>query len=307
MTAAMIRLPPHLPVLTVSPTPAAPEQVLIDSLLAALEAEGVRTLMLAGGQPPSAAQLVELLAGADLLIGSGSVIDASGHLSFCDNRAVGQQPEAGSFTCIDPAAIPVCAAQIVSWLTWCAGATPVAGAILIGGRSSRMGRPKHLIEDETGKAWVEIAAKALSPFVTDLVISGQGRLPKSLNSLARVDDLPEVQGPLAGFGALFRDRPFTSWLVAACDMPHMSESAIEWLLAQRRQGCLGVTPKNPRTGRNEPLLSWYDYRCGPLIEEMIASGELKISAVCGHERILQPPIPEHLLDCWRNINVPGDI
>ncbi len=303
----MIRLPPHLPVLSVSPPPAAGDQVLVDMLLAALEAEGVRAVMLRGDQPLEAGQLVRLLAETDLVVGCGAVVAAAGRLSFSGNLPAGRQPGAGSFGCMGTETIPACAARIVSWLKRCTGTTPVAGAILIGGRSSRMGRPKHLIEDKTGTAWVEIAVNALSPFVSDLVISGQGRLPGSLSRLTRIDDLPTLEGPLAGVAALFRSRPFSSWLVAACDMPHLGEAAIDWLLAQRRHGCFGVTPKNPRTGRNEPLLSWYDYRCGALIEEMIAGGVSRISALCEHDRILQPPIPEHLLDCWRNINVPGDI
>jgi molybdopterin-guanine dinucleotide biosynthesis protein A len=303
----MIRLPPHVPIVSVTAPPSADEKVLMDALLVALEAEGVRVAMLRGDRSMVALKLVSLVAGNDLVIDCGSVVDAAAFLSFGGNRPAGQQPDAESFSCMDSEAIPACTARIVSWLERCLRSTPVAGAILIGGRSSRMGRPKHLIENGTGTSWVEVAVNALSPFVTDLVISGQGRLPERLKKLRRIDDLPDIEGPLAGVGALFRSRPFSSWLVAACDMPHLGEAAIDWLLAQRRPGCFGVTPKNPRTGRNEPLLSWYDYRCGPLIEDMIASGISRVSALSEHRRILQPPIPDQLIDCWRNINNPEDI
>lgn len=303
----MVRLPRHLPVLTVSRLESTGQQQLFKQLLDALEAQPVR-LSLARSDVSfrPGAHLVRTLAGTDLLIADKGEVDSSAHLDFFRKDTV-QHGDGFLFGCADPAGIHACALEIKSWLDWCASATPVSGAILIGGKSSRMGRPKHLIEDESGTTWLARTVKTIDPFVTELVISGKGRVPEDLKNLTRIDDLISAQGPLAGIGALFKNRPYTSWLVAACDMPHLSETALNWLFDQRRRGCLGVTPKNPRTGRNEPLLSWYDYRCGPMFEDMIAAGILKISELCAHDLVLQPQIPDHLLDSWRNINVPEEI
>lgn len=206
------------------------------------------------------------------------------------------------FHCREASDAQSTAAAMQSWLGQCAAATPVTGAVLIGGKSSRMGRPKHLIEDDSGTTWLEYTLKTMASVTAAQVISGNGVIPDTLNNFERVEDLAGFEGPLAGIGALFSKRPFTSWLVAACDMPHLSKAALEWLLMQRHRDYFAVIPINPKTGRNEPLLAWYDYRCGPVVEELIRSGAQRASVLCRDERVLQPLIPDQLADSWRNIN-----
>lgn len=199
------------------------------------------------------------------------------------------------------------AQQISAWVMDCRLQTPVFGGVLIGGKSSRMGHPKHLIQEEGGRSWLEHLICLFNPFVTRQVISGAGELPGSMQQIDRVDDVAGVQGPLAGVGALLGSPPFVSWLVCACDMPHVSPAAIEWLLDQRGQPGAAVIPENPETGRSEPLFAWYDYRCKPLIDDLISSGSRKISDLCSQPTILQPKIPQFLVPCWRNINYPDQL
>jgi molybdopterin-guanine dinucleotide biosynthesis protein A len=179
--------------------------------------------------------------------------------------------------------------------------------VLIGGKSTRMGRPKHLIRHTGGETWLERSVKTLSPFVDELFISGAGELPPVLRDLPRVDDLPGVQGPLAGIGALIKAQPWSSWLVLACDLPDLEAAAITWLLNQRSGRYRAVIAKNRSTGRREPLLAWYDYRCGPLIERLIASGKSRVRELADNELTSQPWIPEELADCWRNVNYPEEL
>lgn len=197
--------------------------------------------------------------------------------------------------------------RLDSWLTECCRRTPLYGAVLIGGASTRMGRPKHLIKRTDGCSWLEHLISLLEPLVIEAVVSGAGELPDSLRGVERVDDLAGVAGPLAGIGALLRKRPFVTWLVCACDMPYITSACVEWLLAQRKRGHAAVVPRNLETSRSEPLFAWYDYRSSPLVEDLIAAGSSKISELCPHEHIYQPEIPRSRTGCWRNINYPEQV
>ena len=104
--------------------------------------------------------------------------------------------------------------------------TPVWGCILIGGKSSRMGRPKHLIEDKNKITWLERTAAILRPFVDGLLVSGNGMLPEKLADTKRLVDIPGVVGPLTGILSASRWQPMVSWLLVACDMPYITTEAI---------------------------------------------------------------------------------
>jgi molybdopterin-guanine dinucleotide biosynthesis protein A len=211
------------------------------------------------------------------------------------------------FVCLAEDDIDRCAAALITWLQNCRRRTLLAGCLLIGGRSLRMGRPKHLIEDANGITWLERTVSIVHPLVSELVLCGAGDIPERLSHLPRLKDLPDIGGPLAGIGAAMRSRPFVSWLVLACDMPGITLTALEWLLGQRCQGTMAIIPRNPQSGRSEPLCAWYDYRCAVLIEDLLAAGEQKISRLCGKDGVARPLIPDELCHCWRNVNRPDEL
>lgn len=305
----MVSLPNHLPALAVLPSENSRQRELCPKLISLLEEAGV-VVSRAGTTGPSVSgrSLISLLADADMVLINSGLATTSKHLLFSSSETSTRNlREDSTFLCRTEADLQNCAEQIKLWLGRCRTATPLAGAVLIGGRSSRMGRPKHLIRDERGKSWLERALATINPFVDELFISGRGELPAALEEIERIDDLPGLQGPLAGVGALVKQRPFTSWLVLACDMPYITEQSIAWLLAQRKDRYRAVLPRNPVTGRSEPLLAWYDYRCSLLVENLIASGSRKISELGSTELVYQPGIPDHLVDGWRNVNYPGDL
>ncbi|OQX07471.1 MAG: molybdopterin-guanine dinucleotide biosynthesis protein B [Desulfobulbaceae bacterium A2] len=185
--------------------------------------------------------------------------------------------------------------------------TPVWGCVLLGGRSRRMGRPKHLIRQE-GRTWLERGVELLMPQVEQVVLSGAGELPAGLAGCPRVPDLPgEVQGPMAGLLALMRWNPWVSWLPLACDQPQASPEALAWLLAQRRPGVWGILPALGEGGWVEPLLAHYDFRLLPLLEDLAASGSYRPGALAGLPQVASPVPPPPLRDAWRNINRPTEL
>ena len=183
---------------------------------------------------------------------------------------------------------------------------PVWGCVLIGGRSSRMGVPKHLLE-QNGRTWIERTVAILRQQVEQVVVAGSGDLPDVLANLPRVDDVPDLGGPLAGILAAFRRYPRVSWLIVACDLPDMREACLQWLLDCRRPGVLAVMPELEGDGRIEPLLAYYDQACGPLLEAMAANGYRRMSRLQGQVGVVTPQPPILLRACWRNVNTPREL
>lgn len=305
----MLTFPEHLPALALAPPEHPDGAELVDKLLGLLEADGIVVCRVDDfSSITKARDVITHLTHADLLLVSGSWTAAHvPSLLFPANRISGSQAPGSSFICQSSSDLHSCVAGIKRWLNCCESTVPLAGAVLIGGKSSRMGHPKHLIRHTSGETWLERSLHTLSPFVDELFISGAGELPPALGDTPRVDDLPGVRGPLAGIGALIAERPWSSWLVLACDLPNLEASAISWLLNQRSGRYRAIIARNPFTGRSEPLLAWYDYRSGTLIDNLIASGGSRVRELVDNELTCQPRIPDELADCWRNVNYPEEL
>ncbi|SDP52842.1 molybdenum cofactor guanylyltransferase [Desulforhopalus singaporensis] len=187
-------------------------------------------------------------------------------------------------------------------------AAPLWGCVLIGGRSSRMGRPKHLIRRaETGPTWIERAVALLRPEVDGIVVSGAGELPEELENCIRLPDIPGVAGPLTGIVAATRWHPMASWIFLACDMPLASTPALRWLLENRRAGSWGRVPKLAGANRCEPLFALYERCAGQLFEDRLLLGERSINQIGTHPKIDNPVIPDRFRGCWKNINTPDQL
>lgn len=196
--------------------------------------------------------------------------------------------------------------QVAGWLDDQWARPPVWGCVLVGGKSRRMGRAKHLIR-RNGATWVERAVEVLSSKVAQVVISGEGVLPSSLSHLQRVKDAEGLAGPLAGILALLRWRSDVAWLVVACDLPLMNEAALQWLLDQRGIGRRAILPDLEGRGRVEPLLAYYDFRCRGAVESIAAQGSLRINRLRDAEGIFTPQPPVALRQCWCNVNTPREL
>lgn len=200
---------------------------------------------------------------------------------------------------------------LLHWLQELWLQTPVWACVLIGGRSSRMGRPKHLLEKEAASSattWLEHTVALLQPLIgNNIALSGAGFVPECLAHLPRLPDIQEARGPLTGILAAMRWQPAVSWLLIACDMPDISPEALTWLLGLRRPGCWGTVPCLHEDGYVEPLLAHYDYRCAPLFEQLLTSGSLRIGQIARQRKIETPLIPVALRSSWHNINTPQEL
>ena len=214
----------------------------------------------------------------------------------------------GTIRIADPAAgVAVWVDILLAWLNEIWLKVPVWACVLIGGRSSRMGRPKHLLPGSRCGTWLEDTVGLLRPLVERVVLSGQGGIPPALQDLARIADAPGVVGPLAGILAAMRWQPEVSWLLVACDMPCLRPEALQWLLASRRPGRWATMPRRCEDDHVEPLLGHYDGRCRTLFEEIRLAGALRIGLAAHHEKVHTPLIPQDIGAAWDNINTPEEL
>lgn len=309
----MAAFPDYLPICAVSRDGTGCGDILLANLVESLASHGIRTSPItgteatAGGRAAVEKRIGRAAADFDLVLVDAADAAATAMLVL---GGAGRLPDGAPrphFFCGDERGLAACTDALMRWLIRCSSLVPVRGCVLIGGRSSRMGRPKHLLTAADGRTWLEHAIEQMTPFVSGCVVSGAGALPEACGRLERVADLSGVAGPLAGIGAVVRRYRWTSWLVLACDLPAVSAPAISWLLGQRRPGVVAVIPRNPLHDRSEPLFAWYDFRCAPLLDRLCGAGILRMSSLCGQAGVHEPLIPVELCQAWRNVNWAEDL
>ena len=190
------------------------------------------------------------------------------------------------------------------WLPLQWDKTPVFGCVLIGGKSRRMGYPKHLIQ-KNGKPWIQRTVELLEQTTSQVAIVG-GKF--EMAGCVHLADAPDSDGPMAGVLAALRWAPQVSWLVVACDLPRLSLPSLEWLLSTRSPGIWATLPRLRGPNRpTEPLLAHYDYRTRELVEALAIEGDFSLSHLGSHQKVSTPAPPEALEPAWQDVDTPADL
>jgi molybdenum cofactor guanylyltransferase len=185
------------------------------------------------------------------------------------------------------------------------GGRRVRSGLLIGGRSTRMGTPKGLLEMD-GVALVRRSRDTLEEVAAGTVLLGAGSLPQGMTDLDRLPDAPHGEGPLAGILSAFRWDPYCAWIISAVDMPLMTKDAWTWLLGQRRPGVWAVMPRTGSRSRAEATGACYEPMIFEYVETLAQKGVYKLQAIAQHPRVITPEIPAGLAHAWKNVNTPEE-
>ncbi len=186
----------------------------------------------------------------------------------------------------------------------------VSGAILAGGRSTRMGRDKAFLPmPPDGAPLIAHQAAMLRSLGTDdLLISGHAGVDYGLPGARMVTDSVTDCGPLGGLAAVLAAARHPWVVVIAVDLPHMTAAYLTKILAACAGGT-GVVPHGP--SGFEPLVAVYPKRFLPLIEAALASGRLSlqplIQAAVTDSILLPLPIAESERPLFTNWNTPADL
>ena len=141
-------------------------------------------------------------------------------------------------------------------------AAPVYGLILAGGASSRMHRDKAALLYQ-GKTQLDRAFDLASAHVDQVFVSvraSQANEPTRSDKPLIVDSvgLGEAGGPILGIRSAMAACPGVAWLVIACDLPFLSEAAIEQLLKERDPSVLATAFRSAHDGLPEPLCAIWE-------------------------------------------------
>ena len=150
----------------------------------------------------------------------------------------------------------------------------LTGIILAGGKSSRMGREKGLVEFR-GKPLIQFEIDLLLHF-TDRILISSGNPDYGSFKLEMVPDDVLGLGPAAGLASALRNSE-TLWnVVLACDLPFLEPELIDFLLVNT-SGFQAVIPCHD--GGNEPLAGLYRRDLAEQFTNAMASGTLAIHRI----------------------------
>lgn len=181
------------------------------------------------------------------------------------------------------------------------------GAVLAGGRSSRMGRDKASVE-LNGRTLLQRSIDLLAPHVDDILVIGDPAAHADALALTIRDEQPGM-GPLGGLVTALQHARHELIVVVACDMPGLTDAFIERIQLEMMHKADAIVPEHD--GLIEPLAACYHRHCLSPFERCIAQGTLKMSDALEEVRTLFIPIHpgtgEWPADLFRNINAPGDL
>lgn len=197
--------------------------------------------------------------------------------------------------------------QSVPWLS-AMGAGLLAGAVLAGGRSRRMGRDKaRLIVDgqELWRRQLTVLAEAGAQPLMIVRRPGQDALT---SGVAQVWDRVADSGPLAGLHAALRasEMPFVALL--AIDMPAIDAGWFRWLARHCSAGRGAVAW---HAGGYEPLAAIYPRDAEPDVATRVERRELAmcdlVRSLVAAGRMAEVSVPPEWGPCCANWNFPGDV
>lgn len=173
------------------------------------------------------------------------------------DQATRQQAERCGFPVVDRDDIESILAFIENYFKTIA--PPLYGLVLAGGRSSRMGYDKALI-DYNGQYQISHAADLLATVCRKTLVSCRQEQLDTYASTGR-ECIPDAYigiGPLAALLSAQQAEPDAAWLILACDLPFMTAELI-MELAHRRNPMAPATAFIHRESRRvEPLVAIYE-------------------------------------------------
>jgi molybdenum cofactor guanylyltransferase len=145
-------------------------------------------------------------------------------------------------------------------------------AIQAGGRSSRMGRDKGLVE-LAGKPLIRHILDRLAPLAGDLLITTNDPAAYSAFGARTAADERPGAGALDGLWTALEAAEGDPVLVVACDMPFASRRLAAHLLALSA-GAEAVVPRPG--GEFEPLFAAYRRSCAVAIRRALDTGQRRV-------------------------------
>jgi molybdenum cofactor guanylyltransferase len=184
----------------------------------------------------------------------------------------------------------------------------IAGFILAGGESSRMGRDKALLELNGAPLIVRVARLVESVAGMPVIVGAPERF--SGLGLEVIADDWEAAGPLGGIATALRASRAPWNLIVACDLPYLTKAWLDFLVMRGLTSeADALLPVNERGA--EPLCAMYRKRCEPAIRTALDRGTRKVTDGLAALRVEDiEPLEWKAFDSegllFKNMNTPAD-
>jgi len=179
----------------------------------------------------------------------------------------------------------------------------LAGLILTGGFSTRLGRDKGALPWQ-GRKLAHHQAEKLARLLPRVYLSCR---PEQEDLYAgpfpTLPDSYPSGGPISGLLSSMNAFPQLAWLTLAVDMPGIAEDTLRQLLTQRDHARIATAFRQP-DGIIQPLVAIWEPAAISFLHTAWQTQRLSLRRCLeeGQARILDPLEGED----WRNLNTPGD-
>jgi molybdopterin-guanine dinucleotide biosynthesis protein A len=181
-----------------------------------------------------------------------------------------------------------------------------SAVLLAGGKSSRMGRDKALLEIDGQPLWQRQMEKLRRLRPAQIMLSGPQR--DEWSDYAVICDEVENAGPLAGVAAALQKCTASHLVVLAVDLPMMTSDFLQSLLGWCGNG-RGVVPQSAHGF--EPLAAVYPASCAFLASAALRSGDFSLQSFV-RKGITEKSLVERRISAaeaplFTNLNTPADL
>lgn len=177
--------------------------------------------------------------------------------------------------------------------------------LLSGGKSSRMGMPKALLEID-GKTLLETVAEAGEGFEERILSVNDPSIPTPQGFVRCADVYPDC-GPMAGIHAALSMTECDALVTAPCDAPYYSGELAQYLLSRFEPG-LDALVLVDHEGRAQPLTGVYSKSCLPVLEDHLKTDRLKIMWMLEGMNLKRIALPDYIAQkVFRNLNTTEDL
>lgn len=180
---------------------------------------------------------------------------------------------------------------------------PLKALILAGGKSTRMGRDKSLLDYHGVPQWIHLSEMCRS-LGFDVFLSCRQEQHSQFKGAEIITDLPGMEGPLGAIVSALSYDAQSAWLVLACDLPLLEITDLFELIDGRVFSKCATAYQSPFDGKPEPLIAIWEPTSKEPALQLATQGihcPRKVLEQCG-VHLLRPSHPERLA----NINTPQE-
>lgn len=176
----------------------------------------------------------------------------------------------------------------------------ITGIILAGGKSTRMGTDKGLM-NYNGKPMIEHVLAPMSEVCSRvLIITSNEEYAQFGHQLVK-DELTDY-GPVMGILSGLRQSKTDLNLILSCDTPNVTQALMELLKDEIRDH--DVSAASSSTGIH-PLIAVYHKRTMSTFEQAVGAGEHRLRSVISKLNVAEVEVENELI--VKNLNRPEDL